>query len=465
MISVIVYGRNDNHGYQYNKRCSISLNALAQMLTDPDDEICFVDYNTPNDLATLPESIHENLTQQAKDKLRILRVRPELHKRYAGKTHLKVIESIARNIALRRSNPQNRWILSTNTDILLTPASAGKSLSHITADLDDGFYQLPRYELPEYLWEALFQSSKEAQHNIELLSNQAHAFHLNIATKFSNFMRYDNMGDFQLMLRDDLFKIDGFDERMLLGWTVDANICKRLFLLRGQVDDLEDKLACYHCNHSRIPSILVKHKKAMDTADVFVDAIKTPYLDNQRDVWGHPDIEIEEIRLNNTSNYQRYTQALLNTLSPEFNKKHSMLIDNKTTTPYHHQYIFPYLADHLATLAPHSNISYIGNDPDFIKLIEDFWRHMNYHGTIHMPCISENIPATNSHVIIVDLLNNDHNKTARLFQHYLKQLGHPKNIKIIGIDIDKCNKLLKFKKIVNVSSRSTVSNMICGYLR
>lgn len=463
MISIIVYGRNDNHGYQYNKRCSISLNALAHMLTDPEDEICFVDYNTPNDLATLPETLCENLTQHTKSILRILRVRPELHKRYAGKTHLKVIESIARNIALRRSNPQNRWILSTNTDILLTPLHAGDSLSRIAAALKDGFYQLPRYELPEYLWEALFQSSKDAEHNINVLKEQANAFHLNIATKFSNFMRYDNMGDFQLMLRQDLFKIDGFDERMLLGWTVDANICKRLFLLRGDVDNLENKLACYHCNHSRIPSILVKNKKAMDTAKTFVDAINTPYLEQQRDNWGHPDTTIEEIRLDKTLGYNHYTQALLNTLSQDFNKKHSIVIDNKESTQHHHQYIFPYLADHLATLSPNTNISYIGDDAEFVALIETFWQHMNYHGDIHMPCLNDK-NLTSSSVIIVDLLHNNPKKIATAFSQHLKQLGHPKHLKVIGIDIDKCNKLLKFKKIANVTSRSTVSNLICGYL-
>jgi hypothetical protein len=464
VISVIVYGRNDNHGYQYNKRCSISLNALAQMLTDPLDEICFVDYNTPNDLATLPETINENLNQNTKNKLRVFRVRPKVHAQYTGKTHLKVIESIARNIALRRSNPQNRWILSTNTDILITPLTANKSLSSIADQLKDGFYQLPRYELPEYLWEALFQSSRDAQQNIDLLSKQSNALHLNIATQFSNFMRYDNMGDFQLMLREDLFKIDGFDERMLLGWTVDANICKRLFLLRGKVDSLEDELACYHCNHSRIPSILVKNKKSMDTADTFVDAVKSPYLENQRDTWGQADIEIEAISLNKTLNYNRYTQALLNTLSQEFNKKHSIIIDNKNESQYHHQYIFPYLADHLATLAPNTNVSYIGNDPEFMTLIQNFWKHMNYTGQIHMPCVNKNSNMIGSKVVIVDLLNSDYKKNAATFQQYLKQLDNPKNTKIIGINIDKCNKLLKFKKIVNVTSRSTVSNMICGYL-
>jgi hypothetical protein len=463
MISVIIYGRNDDHGYHYKKRCSISINALAEVLTDPNDEICFVDYNTPHDLSTLPESIIGNLSKKAQNKLRIFRVRPEVHQQYAGKTHLKVIESIARNIALRRSNPQNKWILSTNTDILITPLTPGNSLSSIAENLEDGFYQLPRYEIPEYLWEALFQSARDSESNIRSLQKQAEALHLNIATKYSNYLSYDNMGDFQLMLREDLFNIDGFNEKMLLGWTVDANICKRLFLLRNEVRHLEKELACYHCNHSRTPSILVKNKKAMDTAEEFVDKVFDPDLPKQHDTWGHPELDIEEIHLSKPLNYNRYMQALLNTLSDDFNKKHDIII-NEEDSRYHHEFIFPYLADHLATLPPDSNISYIGRNQDFIRLIRKFWQEMKFTGEIYMPAINTHKILKPNHVLIVDLLDQQCKETAQLFQHHLKQLGNPKNIKLIGVNVKNCNKLLKFKKIANVTSRSTVSNLICGYL-
>ena len=34
MISVILYGRNDAHGYNLHKRAAISLNCVAQVLKD-----------------------------------------------------------------------------------------------------------------------------------------------------------------------------------------------------------------------------------------------------------------------------------------------------------------------------------------------------------------------------------------------------------------------------------------------
>src|SRR5215211_6129700 len=104
MISAILYGRNDSHGYNLHKRAAISLNCIAELLRAPGDEIIFVDYNTPNDLPTFVEAIYDTLTPRAKKLLRVFRVRPELHERLVGPTHLVALEPHSRNIALRRSN-------------------------------------------------------------------------------------------------------------------------------------------------------------------------------------------------------------------------------------------------------------------------------------------------------------------------------------------------------------------------
>ena len=131
MISIVLYGRNDSYGYNLHKRAAISFNALAEVMSDADDEILFVDYNTPDDHPTFPEAIHDTLTDKAKRHMRILRVRPEQHAHLKSKTHLVALESQSRNVALRRSNPNNRWILYTNTDMLLVPRNEKESLSEI----------------------------------------------------------------------------------------------------------------------------------------------------------------------------------------------------------------------------------------------------------------------------------------------------------------------------------------------
>src|SRR3712207_9314169 len=121
MISIVLYGRNDNYGYNLHKRAALSFNCMAEVLTDEADEILFVDYNTPNDFPTFPEAIQDTLTRQARQKLRIFRVRPHVHERFRPKTRLVALEPISRNVAIRRSNPANRWILSTNTDMIFVP--------------------------------------------------------------------------------------------------------------------------------------------------------------------------------------------------------------------------------------------------------------------------------------------------------------------------------------------------------
>ena len=117
MISAILYGRNDNYGYNLHKRAALSFNCIAEVL-DETDEIIFVDYNTPDDFPTFPEAIQDTLTKRARELLRVLRVRPFIHDRFKSKTPLLALEPIARNVAVRRSRPSNRWILSTNTDMI-----------------------------------------------------------------------------------------------------------------------------------------------------------------------------------------------------------------------------------------------------------------------------------------------------------------------------------------------------------
>ena len=133
MFSVILYGRNASHGYILHKRAAIGLNALAQVMSDADDEILFVDDNTPNGHPTFPEAIHNPLTDKARSVTRILRVRPRHRLRVAARPREATLESQSRNVAVRRSNPRNRWCVSATTDTLLVPRD--ESRDHIGANI------------------------------------------------------------------------------------------------------------------------------------------------------------------------------------------------------------------------------------------------------------------------------------------------------------------------------------------
>ena len=139
-----------------------------------------------------------------------MRVRSKEHaKRFGGLTHLKTLEPVARNVAIRRSNPKNRWILSTNTDMILIPRKS-TSLSEIVCDLPSGIYCTPRFEIPETLWESF--NRRDHKGVIKLIKSYGEKLHLNEVVYGYKWIKYDAPGDFQLIERKDLFELNGFDE-------------------------------------------------------------------------------------------------------------------------------------------------------------------------------------------------------------------------------------------------------------
>lgn len=380
MISAIVYGRNDNHGYNMHKRIAISLNCIAEVLTDPEDEILYVDYNTSNDLPTIVEALADTLTDKAKKLTRIFRVRPEVHDRFTDKTHAQVNEPLARNIAVRRSNPKNKWILSTNTDMVFTILDSGKSLSDVVKETEDGFYELARFDVPEPLWESL--DRKNPTEIISKFREWGKAFHLNEVVYGNDTIIYDAPGDFQLMLREDIFKIGGFDERMIWGWHVDSNLCKRMKLLRGEmIKSLQDKLYGYHCNHTRLSGWMhsLKRKKENDIYDFF-EGITTPYLPDQKDSWGLANESIEEIKIGDdaTSNFSSTLQKVITTpLLKDFTEGFYNT-EGYGETYYSVDHAVPYLLEQITLLRKKSNVVYVGYNQKMLERLESFCLNSGY---------------------------------------------------------------------------------------
>jgi len=367
MISLILYGRNDNHGYNLHKRAAVSLNAMAEVLTDADDEILFVDYNTPDDLPTFVEAIADTLTPLARERLRILRVRPALHERYRSLTHLLALESVSRNIALRRSNPNNRWVLSTNTDMIFVPHEEGGSLSEIVRPLAAGFYQLPRFELPESLWESF--DRRDGAGIIANTRSLATRFHLNEVVYGSDDVLFDGPGDFQLCLRDDLIRIHGFHEGMLRGWHVDANLCVRMIALRGKIKSLASGLYAYHCDHTRQVTSAHGHDRVENDAASFLNANNDPRIVEQAETWGMPDEPIEEIRLGRNDVFARYLKGLGAAIqSPQTESYESAYrSDSFGETRYRRAHVLPFVLDLLAAYPAGTKVLFAGARADMAR--------------------------------------------------------------------------------------------------
>lgn len=371
MLSVILYGRNDAHGYNLHKRAALSLNAIARVLTEPSDEIIFVDYNTPEELPTFPETIADTLTAEAMRRIRVIRVRSAFHDQFTARTALKALEPQSRNIGIRRANPDNRWILSTNTDMIFVPERESDSLSSICADLPEGYFHLPRFEVPEGFWERA--SRLDPVGVMAAMRFYGKRYHLDeiVYGGFDNI--YEGPGDFQLFLRDDLIAIAGFDERMILGWHADTNIARRMRLLRGRVDTAFPKLAGYHCGHTRQATGLHGARRTENDLTTYVREVRSAYWTDDPSQWGAPEETFEEFWL--AEDRSLLYRAALDRAVPHAASGVAEAIYNETTfceQGFEANHVLPHLADILFNAKGEQRLFMVATDPELIEGVSRF---------------------------------------------------------------------------------------------
>jgi hypothetical protein len=378
MLSYVLYGRNDSYGYNLHKRAALSLNCMAEMLSEDDDEILFVDYNTPDDYPTFPEAIQDTLTDKAKQYLRIFRVRPSLHARFASKTHLVALEPVSRNVAVRRSNPANRWILSTNTDMVFVPRQE-RSMSDVMRDLPAGHYGIPRFELPETLWESLDRGDPKGV--IAALDRWGWQFHLNHIVYGMRPFLFDGPGDFQLIAREDLFKFHGFHEAMLVGWHVDANIAKRISLVHGDVGDLSSEIFGYHCDHTRQVTPAHQRNSVENSIEQFFTGVDRPDIPEQAESWGFAGEEVEEVRLKSATRdcYVRALEAALPVPLERPLVSH-YIPESYGNCEYSPEHVLPFLLDLFASAPRHWSVAWIGAPDRLFELFAQGWQSLGFSG-------------------------------------------------------------------------------------
>jgi hypothetical protein len=366
MISVILYGRNDAHGYNLHRRAALSLNCIAEVLTDPSDELLFVDYNTPDELPTFIEAISDTLTDHCVDLLRVLRVRAAIHdQRFAARTHLAALEPVARNVAARRSNPSNRWLLSTNTDMIFVPLNV-RSMSDICRDLTDGFSALPRFELPEWLWESFPRT--DPRRAVTEMGRLGPGLRLDESTIGHEWIRFDAPGDFQLILREDFVAIDGCDEEMLLGYHVDSNLSRRLLLHRGSIASLENQLSGYHCNHSRTPTVYHGPRVTNDLSR-FLYLVDEAALPAQRATWGLAEETVEEVPIRQGLGAR--SAAVLSELIPTGPRVVSDSYRAPQPMTYDSGHVLPHAVDTLLLSSIADRVGYLGINSVLERMLRD----------------------------------------------------------------------------------------------
>lgn len=382
MISVIIYGRNDSHGYNLHKRAALSLNCIAEILNDPDDEIVFTDYNTPDDFITFPEAIADTLTDKCKKLLRIVRVRPRIHNEYfKWNTDLVALEPVSRNVGFRYSNPKNKWMLCTNTDMIFYPHPPHADLNSIVNNLPDGFYELPRFELPDMLWESL--DRKDPVNTITKVADWGRRYHINEIIEKPKEILYDAPGDFQLFTRDDIFKIHGFDERYNRGWHMDSNLGKRFHLMYGVVRTLKDELSGWHCNHTRTQTIAHKSGRVNNDIDEAMIQVVRSDLPHQRDSWGLAAEKLEILTLD-AARHDAILRALDKVSPPPATAPFVSPYISTDLLPCPPEHIKPYVADILYSFPRDITIGYMGNSTPLFHAFYEVWQALGFTGPLYL---------------------------------------------------------------------------------
>jgi len=258
--------------------------------------------------------------------------------------------------------------------MIFVPLQPGTSLTTIVEGLADGFHSLSRFALAENLWELVLERSNPEK-NISFLREQSGNLHLNTTVRRAGFLKYDNPGDFQLMLRSDIFKIGGFDERMLKGWHVDSNLCKRMALLGRSGQSLEDRLIAFHCNHNQQQTVF--HSKVTENDwGRFVTNVASAGLDNQN--WGLADEEIEEVRLHSSDN--SHVRALTHVLSGSEANGYDITVDLRSFNKhiYSSARILAYLTDLFCHIPKSVRIAYVGYNTRLLKMVECYLQETGF---------------------------------------------------------------------------------------
>lgn len=396
MLSVVLIGRNDNHGYNLSKRVSQSINSIANGLTST-DEIIFVDWNSPLGYPAMPISIHDNLSEFAKKLLKIVVVPPSIHAQFAGQANKMVLEPLARNVGMRRVSKESKWILNTNTDILLLNPP---QLS--LRDIAEKYNQSPtvayRYEIPEFIWESFDRRDPQAIQETLRKWHQRKFLEKNVSITLDQSQQLvlpDGVGDFQLAPKDLWYVVTGFAEDMLKGWHVDTRAAIQMNKLSDGLLFIDpEELSIFHQNHMRTSTI---YHNSDDTNDELL--VFESYKNDAN--WGLADIDLQTFQLDD---YKRKVQIGID-LSYGVLDEGRMLpvgdsVEMQRNLDYSLKHSSAFLMDEIQLLHENDEVLLVSYNENLIKWLTNVCQKLNL---ILFVCEKFNEEINNFKLIILDL--------------------------------------------------------------
>jgi hypothetical protein len=229
--SVVILTKNDDYGGNLFHRATMCINSLVENF----DEVIVVDWKTQNNNSLISNIInkipHEGKIKSIEvDKLLLQEKYPHLYQ-------YKILDSIGRNIGIRRSTGD--WIISTNIDIVTTPIDLSKLKTNTfytssRRDVAEHIHlNFENYEsLKKFLWE-----KRDSFVDKPLIHNSSDRWSLVVCC-----------GDFQAGTRDTWFRTKGFEESILHGCGIDSNIMKKASKV-GSIEFIP--YYHFHLNHNK----------------------------------------------------------------------------------------------------------------------------------------------------------------------------------------------------------------------
>ena len=229
--TVVLTSRNDDYGGNLHKRTTMALTSLIEH----HDEVIFVDWKTVNGEGVI-SNIKHNLPRTGK--LKYVQVPKEfLKEKYSHISNYTIIESIGRNIGIRRAT--NDYIISTNIDIVTTP-------------LDDSilnentFYTVPRRDVDESFH--LSFSDYQSLYNSLWENRDGYSPKERFETDDDKWSLINCCGDYQIGHKNVWNQMKGFEESVLFGCGIDTNVMKKASFY-SDIKVLDHYV--FHLNHGK----------------------------------------------------------------------------------------------------------------------------------------------------------------------------------------------------------------------
>jgi hypothetical protein len=273
--SVILTSRDDNYGGNLHQRTTMGITSLIEN----HDEVIFVDWKTKNG-----EGVISNIKNKLPHtkKLKCIQVSSEfLSEKYPQILNYTIIESIGRNIAIRRA--EYDYIVSTNIDIVSTPLNNSILKENM-------FYTVPRRDVDEN-FHLGFQSYEELYKTI-WNNRDSYRPKDGIYSEEDKWSLINCCGDYQIGHKNVWNQMKGFEESILFGCGIDTNVMKKASWY-STIEVLDHYI--FHLNHGKngdrdenesVPPM-------SDQNSIIRDFIETTNSDN----WGmfNEDLPIELI--------------------------------------------------------------------------------------------------------------------------------------------------------------------------